>query len=138
MTLNVTDKLDLTEPFTCDRNALPFLFSQDGFNRQMIAHRLAAPLVHSASGRTDVGVVERGNVLGEKIDQPAFALKKREKLQRCIRARTRRHKRDNRSHDRGCRKLFAGVQLPDARRKGAVEDDAKPTEVRKPEARHEG
>lgn len=66
---------------TCfERDFGAFFFSSHGAYVDVIAERFAASFVHDADGSAYLGIWKCGDVLLQKIDEPAFSLKQREEL----------------------------------------------------------
>ncbi len=71
-------------------DAGPFAFAANRLELDVPLKGLPTPLVNDARGRPDVCVAKTPNVLLQKVDEPPFALKRSQKLERkSLRVRTR-------------------------------------------------
>ena len=132
------------------RDARALLLRAHGLELHVLAERLAATLVHDASGGADVRVGEARDVLLEEVDEPAFALEEREELQRGVRGGRRRGLGLGRGRGlggwgrRGCQRLPFGLGGRRKRLRGmqlsgifAVEQHPEEHHIGEPEARQE-
>src|SRR5918996_2048919 len=58
-----------------------FWIADHRLEREVLAHHLAAPLMHHSRGRADLGIGKRGDVFLEEVDEPALALEHGEQEQ---------------------------------------------------------
>ncbi len=59
-----------------------FVFGSNGRDFDVVNQGFTTPFMDDSNGGADLGIGKRGDILLEKIDQSAFSLQEREKLQR--------------------------------------------------------